>query len=251
MGLKKYRKDYSSDSDDSDYSDFDDSDLPSDDDGLIRRKAPRPVWNVTVSNSACPYSQGNGRYRNALWGMGYGGDPAMYAPDRVGDCKRTYLDVERRRVLPCHAPVYSAHYQPGHFCFGTAFLRTGVVADEAAVALGSRKTRKKKKSKTRDYRHFRHRHKDYDDDSESDAAGSEYESDDEERRRRRKKFVYVDSKRFTRHKRPFVVRARECEVDHCDHCDQRWGEDFPRRACDAGQDDYCRSYDECMRSKGY
>ena len=196
------------------------------------------------------YQQGGDYYKNALWTVGYGG--VGYAPDRVADCKRVHVDLDKRRAGP-GPEVYSHHYQPGHYGFGTQFLRTGVTADEAAVAdaVYAPKQRPQRR-RLRDYRHFQHQHRHYDDESESDDAGSEYESDDEVRRRRRKKFVYVDSKRFTRHKRPFVVRARECPDDEgCSHCSRRWGEDRPRRAVERDRDEYDRHFAECMRTKGY
>ena len=79
---------------------------------------------------------------------------------------------------------------------------------------------------------------------------------DERRHQRREHWVEVDSKRFRRHARPFVVRARDCEEERVMEsygascvCSRRWGEEWAPRPADRGLKDFERSMARCVCSR--
>ena len=81
---------------------------------------------------------------------------------------------------------------------------------------------------------------------------------DERRHQRREHWVEVDSKRFRRHARPFVVRARDCEEERVMEsygascvCSRRWGEEWAPRPADRGLKDFERSMARCMAERGF
>ena len=81
---------------------------------------------------------------------------------------------------------------------------------------------------------------------------------DERRHQRREHWVEVDSKRFRRHARPFVVRARDCEEERVMEsygascvCSRRWGEEWAPRPADRGLKDFERSMARCMKERGF
>ena len=88
--------------------------------------------------------------------------------------------------------------------------------------------------------------------------GSTKNKRDERRRDRREHWVEVDAKRFRRHARPFVVRARDCEEERVMEsygascvCSRRWGEEWAPRPADRGLKDFERSMARCMAERGF
>ena len=314
-GKKKSRR-RRRDDENSDYSDFCEDDYPSDDDKLTRKhrrrktkeRTPRPVARVILNE--CPLCEDVGP---VLWQRGY----VLEGKDREPDYPRLDDPGHINYQGPQLPDAFSAHYQPGQYCFGTAFVEAGYVkpvvpesvkeetsrTEERALKRRRDKRRarekekrdrpaKERKQRARDYRTFRHRHDKYDDDSASDAAGSDSDSEEDapsssedesvtsegraiQRRRRRKKkekkgnrrderrrarrdeFVEIDTKRFRRHAKPFVVRARECEEERVLEaygascvCSRRWGEEWAPRAGDRGLHAFEQSMAKCMKERG-
>ena len=68
----------------------------------------------------------------------------------------------------------------------------------------------------------------------------------------------AQAKRFRRHARPFVVRARDCEEERVMEsygascvCSRRWGEEWAPRPADRGLKDFERSMARCMAERGF
>jgi hypothetical protein len=322
---RRRRDDDRSDDDRSDYSDFD-----SDDDRRRRRKRKERQETVIEpphqNYNQCPLCEDN---QPPLWRRGY----VIGSTDREPDYPRLDDPAHINYQGPELPDAFAAHYQPGNYCFGTAFREAGYVKPPAPVPKEvveekedrnlkkrrEKRARKEKykrekpvrerKAKARDYRTFRHRHDKYDDDSASDEAGSDSDSEfsdesssasassseeseaesvtsegraiqrrrrkkkeakkrerkerkknkrDERRHQRREHWVEVDSKRFRRHARPFVVRARDCEEERVMEsygascvCSRRWGEEWAPRAADRGLKDFERSMARCMAERGF
>ena len=194
---RRRRDDDRSDDDRSDYSDFD-----SDDDRRRRRRkrkerAPSPIKLPHQNYNQCPLCEDN---EPPLWKRGY----VNCLTDREPDYPRLDDPAHINYQGPELPDAFAAHYQPGNYCFGTAFREAGYVKppppvpkevveekeDRKLKKRREKRARKEKekrekpvrerKAKARDYRTFRHRHDKYDDDSASDEAGSDSDSESED-----------------------------------------------------------------------
>ena len=124
---------------------------------------------------------------------------------------------------------------------------------ESVTSEGRRIQRNRRKQKEKKKREKKERKK-----NAKRRLGSTKNKRDERRRDRREHWVEVDSKRFRRHARPFVVRARDCEEERVMEsygascvCSRRWGEEWAPRPADRGLKDFERSMARCMAERGF
>ena len=171
----------------------------------------------------------------------YGGD-RCYA-DSLASARRTVLDFRGGSAPTLRAYddddflSDAAHYQPGSFGFGTAFVSVRPPPPPPPPPAPE-------EPEVDHVRRLRPPPRVYDEYLEPVP-----------RMRPRRSTGRTDRssqpRRRRTHKRPFVVRAADC--DTCKHCgaNNRWGEPPARRACDIKIDAHTACMHNCMGAHGY